>query len=476
MKYVFLIIAIGTVLYLSLLGLRGLCEPDEGRYAEISREMIEKKDFLQPRLNYIKHFHKPPLAYWLVVSSFYMFGMNEFTARFPVAVLAIGGLVITFFFALLVGRNRKCAFVSAMVMATSFQYFVWSQVLSSDMIFSFFVYLSLFGFWSCYRGHKNAIYVFYLGMAFAFMVKGPVAVIIPFLIIIVYAWWAKEWGLFRQIKLLPGVILFLILVSPWFICVCLKNPGLFRYFLFNQSLGRFLTTTHGREGNVLYFVPILLIGFLPWLWFLPGALKKLRPTKRTDKPLLFLFVWAAVPVLFFSLSGSKLPGYILPIYPALAILVGTYIYEKGYFRSFVILCISASIVYLAGTAFLPKIEDRLDSNLSIRRIAQYIKEQSLPEDKIVNFRCFLQGLPFYLEKRVILMEEEREIQFEENMDLHKDYMFSSIDEFPELVREDERIWCFSTVEDYEELQEKAPLALKKLWQASRYVLVSNYEE
>lgn len=489
MKYLFILIAIGMILYFSLLGLRGLCEPDEGRYAEIAREMIEKKDYLIPRLNYIKHMHKPPLAYWLVAASFGLFGMNEFTARLPVAILAVSGLIITFFFAVLTVKNKKAAFLSSLVLATSLQYFIWSQVLAADMIFSFFIYLALFGFFCWYtstpkrkalvwryRGKENCIYIFYLSLAFAFMVKGPVAVIIPALIILTFAGFVKEWDLFRRIKLLKGSALFLLIAVPWFVYVCLKNPGLLNYFVFNQSLGRLFSTVHGREGNMFYFVPVLIIGFLPWILFLPSAVLRYKPWRKEDKIWLFFSLWIIVPLVFFSFSRSKLPGYILPVYPAMAIMVGSYIYEKGYFRRVVGLCIIMSVLYLVSTAVLPQVEEKLGSNLSIRKIAGYINKRKNSGDMIVNYRCFLQGLPFYMKGRVVLVEKEREIQFEGDVSGYRDYIFSNIYDFWGSVGERQRIWCFSPIEDYKDLQENSPVTLHEVWQSSEYVLVSNYEK
>lgn len=446
MRIIILVIT-GSVLFLSLLGLRGLCEPDEGRYAEISREMVESGDWLTPRLNYIKHFHKPPLVYWMTAAGFTLFGMNEFTARLPAAILGILGLVITYRLSIQMGRDKDAGLFSGIVLATTLQYFGWTQVLSSDMVFGFFILLAFYGFWA-------RSYLFYIGMAFAFMTKGPVGVIIPALVILFTRG--------KVFNVLKGIILFLLIVSPWFIYVCSKNPGLLRYFLFYQSLNRLFTDVHGRGGNIFYFIPVLLIGGLPWIIFMPWAFK------IKDKANLFLAMWIVIPVIFFSLSGSKLPGYILPIYPAISIFTGNYFKQK---KVFFILCITVSFAYLLGAGIIAKNEEKLGENLSIRKAAGIIKRYGSPEDKVINFRCFLQGLPFYLKKRVVLANRRRETQFEEDMSGHEEYLIPEIEEF----KVEGRFWTFTKLKDYPDLLKGSADSLYEIWRSAEYILVSNYE-
>ncbi len=463
MKSIFLLLLITGVLFLSFLGLRGLCEPDEGRYAEIAREMTESGDYFTPRLNYIKHFHKPPLAYWLVAASFNVFGQNEFTARLPVALLGIGGVLICYFFARRLGLSATGAWWSALVLATSLQYFIWTQVLASDMFFSFFLFLALAGLSSVLLGKESRlIYLFYLGMGLAFLVKGPVAVIIPFLVLLVYVVLTREWGLFKRLKIFPGLCIFLLIAVPWFVYVCRQNPGLWNYFVFYQSVQRLLTTAHGRKGGLLYFIPVLLLGGLPWIVFLPAAIKRSLSFDKRIK--LFLLLWIIVPLVFFSLSRSKLPGYILPVYPALAVLIGGYIQQRTGRRVFALIAIISAVLYLGVIMVLPKFEERLGNNLSIRRPAQMIISERQAGDKIVNFRCFFQGLPFYLQEEVILVEEGRETQFEGL--LSAEYTLAELNDGG-------RFWCFTPVDDFAEIKEKGEIPTNIVWEASDYVLFTN---
>ena len=473
MKLIIWIVLIGILLFVIPLGFRGLCEPDEGRYAEIAREMIEIENFSEPQLNYIKHFHKPPLVYWLVATSFSIFGINEFTARLPIAIIAILGLFIVFFLAINMGKSKQIAYFSSLILATSIQYFVWSQVLSSDMVFSFFIYLSILGFWIGYLKKSNYMYLLYVGLAFAFLVKGPVALVIVFSIIVIYSLVSKEFIIFKRLKALKGLLLFLLIVSPWFIYVCIKNPGLSKYLILDQTFDRLFTDKHGRDGHMLYFIPVLAIGLLPWIMFLPKIVMKYWSFKEKGKENLFLFLWIVIPLLFFSFSSSKLPGYILPIYPPLAILIASYICEKGYYKIFTVVMASISVILLVGALSLPFYEEDLKGNLSIRKAAKYINENSTPEDIIVNYKCFLQGLPFYVKKRVVLVEKRRETNFNKDSEELSKYLFKDIGDFWDHVDRKNKIWIFCKKKDYKDLINNSPIKLNKKWEKSEFVLTTN---
>jgi 4-amino-4-deoxy-L-arabinose transferase-like glycosyltransferase len=463
MSKILYLIIICLLLFFSLLGLRGLCEPDEGRYAEISREIIESGDWLTPRLNYIKHFHKPPLVYWCTALSFLIFGENEFSARFPITLMGLIGVLLVYSFSQKMGLDRKTSFFSSIVLATTFQYFVWTQILSSDMVFSVFLLLAFYGFWT-------RTYLFYVGMAIAFMVKGPVAVIIPFLVIGLYLLISKEKYGYGKARIFKGIALFFLITTPWFIYVCVKNRDLFNYFIFYQSLERVFTSVHGRGSSIFYYIPIVFLGGMPWIVFLPFVFKRFN---IKDKQVLFLALWFIVPLVFFSFSRSKLPGYILPVLPSMALLVGRYLALKNLFKLSYMIFGTFGIIYLIGIGILPKYEESFGDNFSTRKPAAIIKKYASESDKIINFRCFLQGLPFYVNKRVILVQKKRETQFEENNDSFKGYFYEDMKSFSEDLKNGERFWCFCKQKDYEDMVKLSPLQLYEIWESNKYVLVSN---
>ena len=234
------LLVLTPVRYLVALGRHGQLDPDEGRYSEIPREMLESGDFITPRLNYVAYFEKPVLHYRLTALSFTVQGQNEFAARFFPAVLAMAGGVGTYWLA-----NRmygpRAAFLSAWVLATSLVYFAIGQIIITDMPLSFFMTLSLAGFWMGYRRDRKYFLLFYLGMALALLTKGLVGVVLP---AGVAFWWivlTRKWEVVRKTIYLPGLAIFFLVAAPWFVLVCMKNPDFFDFFFIQEHFLRYTT-------------------------------------------------------------------------------------------------------------------------------------------------------------------------------------------------------------------------------------------
>lgn len=322
----FLLLFFGTAIF-QFLGRLPLLEPDEGRYAEIAREMLEKMDFITPHLNYVKYFEKPPLLYWLNALSISLFGRNEFAARFPTAVAGLLGILLTYH----IGRKifgRREALFSALVLGTSVGYLAQGRMNIIDMTLTFCMTAAL----GCFliavqdREKRKGLYfhLFYLFAALTVLAKGLIGLVLPGAVIFFYVAFTRQWRLLREMRLATGVPLFLLVCAPWFILVSIDNPEFARFFFIHEHVERFLTKIHNHYQPLWYFIPVLLGCMFPWSLFLPAAVLRLRKENlfSPGSPVLFLSLWVVVVFSFFSLSGSKLIPYILPIFPAVALLIG----------------------------------------------------------------------------------------------------------------------------------------------------------
>jgi 4-amino-4-deoxy-L-arabinose transferase-like glycosyltransferase len=314
-----LLILTFSYLFLFLnLGAYSLKEPDEGRYAEIPREMVERGDYVVPHLNYVRYFEKPPLLYWLDAASYKAFGISEWSFRFPNALAALLCVLTICFF---VSRwfSGKAAFISSLILMTSFGFFAMARVVTIDMLFAFLLFGSLCCFYEYYREEKNLfLYLFHAGTALAILAKGPVAIVLLGATIVLFLLLEKEIPFLKKVMSLKGILLFAAIAAPWFVLMCIREKEFFHFFFVDQHILRFLTTRHRRSGPIYYFVPVLLGGLFPWSIFLPRAVARVVRQKEMR---LFL-IWSAVVFVFFSVSGSKLPPYILPIFPSLAVILG----------------------------------------------------------------------------------------------------------------------------------------------------------
>lgn len=350
-----------AALYLVALGHWGLLDPDEGRYAEIPRDMLERGDFVTPKLNYVDYFEKPILHYWATALSLKVFGLKEFAARLFPALSALCGLILTY----ILGRkmlDEKAGLLAGAILGTNLLYFVIGQINIIDMPLTFFLTLSITGLWFGIRYERRTFAIFYLGMALALLTKGLIGVVLPGGILF---WWivlTRRWDVIKKSLYLPGIMLFFLIAAPWFVAVSIKNPDFPYFFFVREHFLRYTTKIHGRYEPWWWFIPILLVGFIPWAGFLPKALAKAMPrTLKNMQPLdedkLFLLLWFLVIFVFFSLSDSKLIPYIVPVFPPLALLSSHHIMyssfqEKGRKNKLPGLFINIGAALLFGLALI----------------------------------------------------------------------------------------------------------------------------
>ena len=321
------------VLWFGALDEREFVHPDEGRYAEIPREMVASGDWITPRLNGFKYFEKPVLQYWITAVSYLALGEDEFQARLWPALSGFLTLLLGY----LMGRRLagvRAGVVAAAVLATSFQFFVSSQVLTLDMGLSFFLTLSLYGFLvsqdlrTTPRQQRGGSIVMWVAMALAVLSKGLVGVILPALVLVSYIIIERDWKLLGRLHWGLEVLVFLVIALPWYVWVDLRNPEFFQFFFIREHFVRYALSEHHRAGAWYYFLAMLLIGSLPWSFmYIRATFASWRiPSLQhfAINPIRLLVLWVIVITFFYSVSQSKLPGYILPVYPALALLLGCY--------------------------------------------------------------------------------------------------------------------------------------------------------
>ncbi|MDQ6638510.1 MAG: glycosyltransferase family 39 protein, partial [Pseudomonadota bacterium] len=306
---------------------RHLLRSDEGRYAEIAREMLASGDWVTVRYNGLKYFEKPPFQIWMTALAFKAFGLGEWQARLWVAISGAAGMLITAEAARRWFGPRVALFAGLVLLAAP-GWNLGSHFNSLDMGVSGALAFVLAGV--LIAQHPSAslperrrwMWVAWAAMGVAVLTKGLIGIVLPGLVLVVYTVSARDFGLWRRLHVASGLLVLLAITEPWFVLVAQRNPEFLNFFFVHEHLQRFLSTVHHREGAWWYFIPIGLAGFLPWLPLSSVLPSVVRGERRGSgfRPVLLLVVWAASIFVFFSFSSSKLPGYILPVYPALAII------------------------------------------------------------------------------------------------------------------------------------------------------------
>jgi 4-amino-4-deoxy-L-arabinose transferase-like glycosyltransferase len=340
-------------LFFFSLGAFGLVGADEPRYAQIAREMFARHDWIVPTLNVAPWLEKPPLLYWKIIGSYTMFGVHDWAARVPSAGFATVLVLAVFFFMrwFRPGTELDAALITASMAAV----IGFARGASTDMPLSATFSIALLAWWAWHETSKKLwLAAFFLLLALGAMDKGPVAPALAVLIVAAYSWVRHDGKIFVRSLWLPGFALFFVCVLPWYVAIQMKAPQFFRVFFVEHNLERFGTNLYQHSQPFWYYIPVFLLCTLPWTIFTIPALvdaarassKKLsgsegaRPVADSapsnqpesaiahDELPVFLLLWIVIPVVFFSISRSKLPGYILPAIPPAALITAEFLHRR----------------------------------------------------------------------------------------------------------------------------------------------------
>jgi 4-amino-4-deoxy-L-arabinose transferase-like glycosyltransferase len=311
----------------------GLIGADEPRYAQVAREMLARHDWITPTLGGQPWMEKPPLYYWQAMLAYAVFGVSDWAARLPSAIDASLMVIGIYFFL----RRFRPGFEidGALMTASAAGVIGFARAASTDMPLAATFALALLAWYAWYESQSKIYLAFaYALLALGMLAKGPVAPFLALAVVAVFALAKGDARLILRTLWLPGILFFCVVGLPWYIAVQLKNHDFFRIFILEHNLARFGTNLYRHKEPFWYYIPVVLAGLVPWTVFVVAALiencrawcAEGREMLRAEDSLnVFLILWLAVPVIFFSLSQSKLPGYIVPALPAATLLLVQYL-------------------------------------------------------------------------------------------------------------------------------------------------------
>ena len=308
----------------------GLIGADEPRYAQVAREMLERHDWITPTLSGTPWLEKPPLYYWQAMITYKIFGVSDWAARLPSAFDASLLVFAAYFFL----RRLRPGFAldCGLMMAACAGIVGFARAASTDMPLAATFAIALLAWWMWFEsGRRVWLLPAYGFLALAVLAKGPVAPFLAALIAAIFALTQRSWRIITGSLWPPAVALFLAIASPWYVLVQLRNPQFFHVFILEHNLARFGTNMFHHPEPFWYYLPVSLLAWLPWVVFVVAAIAwsiRNLSAPESDTLNLFLLIWIPAVIIFFSISNSKLPGYILPAIPPGILLLANFLRAK----------------------------------------------------------------------------------------------------------------------------------------------------
>ena len=353
------------VAYILPLGIRPMVIPDETRYAEISREMLDTGDWIVPKLDGLRYFEKPVLGYWVKAISIKLFGENAFAIRLPSALAAGLSALLIFFLVRRFAGGLPNGLLASAAFLTCVEVFVVGILCVLDSLLSLFVTVAIISFYFAYmaeNSRKKMIYLalFGIGCGLAFLTKGFIAFAVPFVTIVPFVLWDRQSKGLWKLSWIP-ILTFALVALPWCIMIYLRENDFWRYFFWEEHVRRFFSDDAQHAEPFWFFVLVLAGGALPWTAVFPVIVAGLKKTQLKDPFLRFTLCWLIFPFLFFSICRGKLSTYILPCFPPLAVLTTLGLmkyFAAGRTKAFdtivrssaILIIISAGVLVLIQTA------------------------------------------------------------------------------------------------------------------------------
>ena len=391
-----LLLLLSGLLFFTGLGSMGLTDRDEGRNAEAGREMFASGDLITPTFNGELRVAKPVFVYWLMTMSYHVFGVSEFAARAPSALFGVALIVMHYLFLTRL-RGPTVGLYGALMLLLNIEMLALGRMAITDSVLIFFTTLSLYGFWLGLhepgRG-RHWIWAFYAGMALATLTKGPVGFAVPLITGLLYLAATRQWLVFWQRGApIAGTLLFVILAGPWYAAMFILHGDAYSSQAKVHTVGRFLAPMEGHGVGWWFYFPVLLLGFYPWSTFLPAGLYRAYQSWRASRAMVnrrhaslepgktsgsgdeldwFAGLWIVGVFIFFSLSSTRLPHYIGPLFPACALLAASF-WAQG-LRDSSTRGLRGSIHFMTGIGYLLAIGFASAPSLFIKFSGKMVKE------------------------------------------------------------------------------------------------------